>query len=460
MSAGAILVTPVVVPAAAAVGAATGAALTIRASRAGVVAAGRALERFVDDLERRSGAQDDREEQARRWETAAAATVAVNQELRLLAARARRVGVATTLPEPLRLTDQRLEDVRAWVRTTRQGLRAARAAIERAEAERERRVLVAKLPIPADETVTAADVLAEFASALAGRTGRGPGRSPAAAASPSAPKRRGSRVDKRRVDAEIAAILARLDPDATAQERERVVLAAARVRRQRDPGARRTFLAALARTVDDDINPTVARRRDAATWLDAMEHPEVVETVDDGVPPFPYHELVDRLRAVVRGDADLTDEIRAAVTDALAWAEREVARRRLLEAMAETFRGLGYSVTTEARSHHTTLSVARAGWRGEHSADVWVDEAGDVRWQLVELAPDARGEASRCEDVNRSMSAACDELTRRGFDATLRTPDPPARAVPRHDGTRRRADDELADEDVGVAYRHVNPSER
>lgn len=482
MSGGAIVVAPVVLlaPVAAAVaGAGLAAALAVRAARAGTEATGRALEQFADQLECQARAQDDRALQARLWELAAGAVVATNQELRLLAARAERAGVRAPLPGPFDLTGHGLAGTQDWVASASEALASARAAVERAEADQQRRVLLGQLPEPADDSVTAADLLRAWEQTLASR--RRPGHAgrpspapgwerppladipadapPLAAILPDAPRAAAARVDLGRVRAEIDTTLARLDLDATAAEREEAIRAAARAAKQRDLGASRTYLDALARRVDEVINPRAAGRRDAAGWLDALEHPVVAEAVAETTPPLPpCLGAIDRLRAIVRGDTDLTDADRRAARDALAWAHRQVERRRLREAMAETFARLGYAVTTGMQVHHTTaLHVAREAWRDGHRAEVWIDEAGQVQWRLVELAPDAGGAASRCQDLNQSMGVIGEALAQRGFDAEVRVPAVPLQPVAAHTGSRGAG--EYHDHDAGLASRQIDPTE-
>jgi hypothetical protein len=425
----ALVVVPVLAAAAVVAGAGLAAALVIQAARAGTEATGRALEQLGEEMERTAKAQDELEMRTRLWGLAAAAVVQANQELRLLAARAEKAGVRLLLPPPFDLTGLGLADTRGWVAHAQEALAEARATVERAEADREQRALLAKLPAPANGSLTTARLLARYQGVLAGRRQE----QIQEQIQERQPVQLSPRLDKSRVHAEIDEILARLDVDATAADRELAILAAARAAKQKEAGASRTFLETLARTIDKEINPKVAGRREAAGWLVALEHPVVADTIADTVPLPPCLRSIERLRAVVRGDTDLTDADRSDALSALAWAQQAVERRRLLEALAETFTGLGYTVTTGMQVHHTdALCVARDGWRDAHSADVWIDEAGSVKWHLVELAPGASGEASRCEDLNSSMRAVSETLTRRGFDATVQVPETLVKPERRH----------------------------
>jgi hypothetical protein len=435
MSSGAVAVVPaaLLIPVVAGVavavaGAALAAALVIRAAQAGTESTGRALEHFADAVERHAQAQQDREVQARLWSLAAAAVVQANRELRLVAARAEKVGARVPLPEPFDLTGHGLADVKAWVAQVQESLATARAVVERAQAERERRVLVERLSPPADDSVTAADVLADYAKTLAARL------------LPVAPA---PSVDKGRVRTEIDTILSRVDVHATAAEREELLLVAARATAQTDVAASYTFLESLARRVDEKVNPAAADRRQAAEWLESLEHPVVRDVIAQAVPPLPpqlaaVDAATDRLRAVIRGDADLTADDRRHVQDVLECMKQQVDQRLLREVLEEVLRGLGYSVTTGMQIGHTTaLCVARESWNGAHSVDVWTDERGEVQWRLVEMVPDAPAEANRCEDINESMRAVGSALQRRGIGAQVQVPAVPAPALKRHDGRRQ-----------------------
>ena len=425
MSGGVIMVLPagaVIVPVAAvAAGARAAALLAVRAAQAGTEAAGRALEQCADTMELEADSQDDLEMCTRRWEVAAGAVARTNQDRRLLAARAERVGVRAALPQPLELTGHTLEDARVLVTRAQEALDTARTMIERAEAVQEQQTLLAELPVGVDAAPTAADLLARHQEVLAERRRN---RS-------TNPRSTPTEIDGSLVRAEIEKILTRLDDDATEADREKVLLVADRAARKKDAGTTRTYLDALARTVDKEVNPRAARRRDAAGLLDALEHPVVADMINDFEQPLPpWLDSIERLRAVVSGDADLSDKDRHRAQTALVWAHHELDRRRLLDAVAEAFTGLGYSVTTGVQIHHAaTLSVTRHAWHDKHAAAVWIDDAGQVRSRLVQLSPKAGGEATRCADLNDSMRSVGAELTRRGLDAHVHIPAKPVQAL-------------------------------
>jgi hypothetical protein len=406
-------------------GAGIAAMLAVRAAQAGTEATGRALERLGDEMLRAADAQDDRAMRARLWEVAAGAAVQTNQDLRLLHVRAEHAGLKLALPPSLDLSECRLADIKALVAGTQNALADARRQVEQAEANRERLTLLAKLPAPADTGLTVAEVLARHQEVLARRRRV----TTTAATTAALPE-----IDAADVKARINEILLRLDDGSTAADRERVLLAAARAEAKKDPGASRTFVETLARIVDKEINPTVARRREAANLLDALEHPAVTEVINDLAPPRPpCFSSIERLRAVVRGDADLTEDDRRDARSALARVEPELNRRRLLDGLVGAFAGLGYEVSTGLETQHSaTLSVARAGWNGGHTADVWVDSEGHVQARLVQRAAEAGEEAGRCADLNASLHRVGEELNRRGIAAEVRVPSRPLPALHRH----------------------------
>lgn len=458
MSGGEIAVLPmgvVVVPVAAvAIGATLAATLAIRAVQAGTEVTGRALEQLADEMQRKAGAQDDVAIRSRLWEVSAGAVVSTNQELRMLTARATRVGVRAAVPAPIDLTGCKLADVHALVAAAQDALVTARATVEQAEAARERRELLAKLPAPVDGSLTATELLTRYHRVLASR-GRGPDRRSVAAP----PK-----VDESRVQVEIEKILIQLDPDATSDDRAQALAAAARAARQKSVGTSRTYVDALARTVVQEINPRVARRREAAGLLAALEHPLVTEMVSDLAPPRPpCLDSIARLRAVVDGDVDLTDADRRDARSALVWAQQQLDRRRLLDGVAEAFAGLGYSVSTGMQVRHSaSLSVTRPAWQGGHTADVWIDDAGRVRSRLIRRAPDAGGEALRCADLNDSMSLVGTELIRRGIDVQVHVPQrllPALIQISDQARTAERSHPSSVEQDTRLA-RALDPEER
>jgi hypothetical protein len=428
MSGGEIAVLPVglvIAPVAlAAVGAGAAAMLAIRAAQAGTEATGRALERFGDEMERRADAQDDVELRARLWELAAGSVARTNEDLRLLSARAAKAGVQLALPRPVDLAGCQLVGAPDLVARTQEALSSARAAVERAETARERQKLLVRMTAGAPGEPSAAQLLARHQAVLASRGLR------AGAAAP-APRK----ADDSRLQADIDAILCRLHADATSDDRIQALEAAAKAERKKNTPMGRTFVDSLARTVDVDLNPRIVRRREAANLLAALEQPLVTEVINDfGTPRPPCFDAIERLRAVVLGDADLTPADRRDAQNALNRVQAELDRRRLLDGVAEAFGKLGYSVTAGMQVRHpAALSVTRPAWQGGYVADVWLDEAGRVHSALVQVAAGAGGEAVRCAELNDSLRHVGEELDRRGITARVHVPDDPVPAQRRID---------------------------
>lgn len=426
MSGGGIIVVPLVVPLVAVAGAGLAAVLVIRAAAAGTAATGRALEHFGAEMERLAAAQDDLAIRTRLWEAAASAVVSTNQELRLLIARAEQVGLQPELPPFIDLTRCALADTRALVAHAQDALAAARTQVIRAEAERDRQVLLAKLAIPLAELPSTAELISQHRQAFALRWAKLA--TSAASVVPPAP------ADQSVLQAEIDQILLRLDPDAIASEREQVMAAVARAeKRSGDAATARTYLDSLRRLVDKKINPRVARRREAAGLLSGLTHPAVGELIGELVPPRPsLRDSIERLQAVERGEAELTDSDLRAAHRELSWLSDELERRRLLDAVAEAFAGLGYSVTTGLEVHHCAgLSLTKPSWHGEHTADVWLDVHDKVQFRLVQRALNAVGEATHCAELDADAQQVSDQLERRGLAAKVDLPAEPLPAVRR-----------------------------
>ncbi|MEV0005819.1 hypothetical protein AB0H28_26540 [Micromonospora sp. NPDC050980] len=424
MSGGEIAVLPVgliIAPVAlAAAGAGAAAMLAIRAAQAGTEATGRALERFGDEMERRADAQDDVQIRAQLWDLAAGSVARTNEDLRLLSARAAQAGIRLALPRPVDLTGCQLAGAPGLVAQAQEALAAALAVVERAEAARERQQLLVRMAAGAAEEPDAAELLARHQAVLASRGLQGNGTPPAP-----------TKIDGSRLQADIDAILSRLDGDAMSEDRIQALEAAAKAERKKHSPMGQTFVESFARTVDADLNPRIARRREAANLLTALEQPLVTEVINDlGTPRPPCFDAIERLRGVVLGEADLTSADRRDAQNALNRVQVELDRRRLLEGVAEAFGELGYSVTTGMQvRRHAALLVARPDWRGGHVADVWLDEAGRVHSQLVQVAAGAGGEAVRCAELNDGLRRVGEELDRRGIAARVHVPDEPVRAL-------------------------------
>lgn len=464
MSGGELVIAPTVaagggvslMPILAVAGGVVAAGLVVWAAVVGTGAAGRALERFGNEMARLADAQDDAAIRARLWEAAAGAVAHTNQELRLLAARAAKVGIRPDLPPFLDLTGCALADTRALVTQAQDALAAARLEVVRAEARQAKQALLTQLSVAAGDLPTTADLIAEYKKAQAHRWTTLASGSQLPVPPP---------LDESKVHAEIDKILLRLDPDAMADEREQVLMAAARAEQKAANAATgRTYLEALRRMVDTVVNPKVGRRREAAGLLAGLTHPVLTAMMGELPPPQPpFLGSIDRLNAVVSGDEDLSDDDRQDAQAALAWAQakldqaqREQDRRRLQDRLVEAFTGLGYSVSEGLQVHHPgALSITRASWDGEYTADVWID-ADTVHTRLVQVAPDAVGEASRCAELNADLHRAGAALARHEIDVDVELPAHHQQALTRIDPRPAR---KSRDRGTGPKYRHHDPTQ-
>ena len=161
---------------------------------------------------------------------------------------------------------------------------------------------------------------------------------------------------------EIAAVLARVDPDATPDEHESALRAALLARTRHDADDADAYLLSLQRLVDVEIRNAVAGRRQAAQWLQALELPAVAAALAGPGPRPPFSGTAARLLAVANGTGEFTDELRDEGRQAATWAgevtRREFLRDRLMRLLAEG----GYDVDVESENAHgTRLNATRAG---------------------------------------------------------------------------------------------------
>lgn len=99
-------------------------------------------------------------------------------------------------------------------------------------------------------------------------------------------------------------------------------------------------------------------------------------------------------------------------------AQIQAQRRTIRELIQTCLVELGYHLETELDIDDTTISrFSRHGWRGEHSADVWIDTAGVLHGRVLQ-EHQANGdyammtERQRCEDFNRDIMALSIRLGR------------------------------------------------
>ncbi|MCR3750261.1 hypothetical protein [Lentzea californiensis] len=394
MSAGGMVLAPVVLPAVAAgavvlVGAvviAAGAVLVVRAANAaiegGVRAVAEAGERTADEV----AAIEARSEDTLRWQAAAADVVAVNARIRLLHERVVAAGISMIVPHPLRLTSSKSPAELGRMAAE------AQAAVALAQAELDRRLPRPRLELfasqarseSADKTLDAyEDVLRARYAAVA---------APAPTVSPD----------------EVHRVLALLDPDAGDDERIEVLATAARVARAQGDGD--VYFRQLRMQVTDEINPRVARRRLAATWLQALEEGPLPDALAEAsiTPPPSVGDAVEALRKVVSGDEDLTRERRDEAVQAMAWMEEKADQVLTLRVTQHCLQEQGYEVIGTFDTRNAVgLKVAKPEWGGQHNGTVWVDHKRTVHSRLQRPAG-AIGDAARARDGERCEEFADD----------------------------------------------------
>ncbi|WP_329016507.1 hypothetical protein OG271_10690 [Micromonospora rifamycinica] len=401
MSSGGIVILPVAVVAAAGAAvvltAAGTAVLLVNAAGAAAEGALRAVGDYGERLEAELGALAEAEAKAARWQCVAADVVGLNARIRLLERRAAGGGPDLDVPPPVALSGGTIDQVRQRMRETEQALLAAQRELDAAVAQRELAALVAALP-PAAATPDTITAVRAYREALARRR---------------APAERPEPVDSRRAGQQVEGVLAGLDPDANADERAAALAGAALVAAH--PTESASYLRALRGTVRD-LNARVARRRLAAQWLTTLEDRDVAVALVHNGPPAPLRGTAARLRAVVDGDAELTPQLRREGTELVTWAGEMVRQRFTRDLVLRLLREEGYTVDAEVDTRHTAgLRVSRADWHGEHTADVWVDEAGTIHGRVLRELTAAGDEAelrdrSRCDEFADHLAVLADRI--------------------------------------------------
>ncbi|MEU7615245.1 hypothetical protein AB0M91_04215 [Micromonospora rifamycinica] len=397
MSSGGIVILPVAVVAAAGAAvvltAAGTAVLLVNAAGAAAEGALRAVGDYGERLEAELAALAEAEAKAARWQCVAADVVGLNARIRLLERRAAGSGPGLDVPPPVVLGGGTIDQIRQRMRETEQALLAAQREVDAAVAQRELAALVAALP-PAAATPDTIAAVRAHREALARRRTPEP-------------------VGSRRAGQQVEDVLAGLDPDANADDRAEALAGAALVAAH--PTESASYLRALRGTVRD-LNERVTRRRLAAQWLTTLEDRDVATALVRNDPPAPLRGTAARLRAVVDGGAELTPELRREGTELVAWAGEMVRQRFTRDLVLRLLRDEGYTVDAEVDSRHTAgLRVSRADWHGEHTADVWVDEAGTIHGRVLRELTAAGDEAelrdrSRCDEFADHLTVLADRI--------------------------------------------------
>lgn len=394
MSSGSVLIVPAAVPVAAA------AAVVLAAAAAAVVivsAAGQAAEAAVTGPADYGRALAETAEARSRaavnhlvWETVATNVAELNARIRMIGGRVKRAGVPVAVPGPLGLAGQNAAQAARWCVRTAEELAVAQKALHQAVALAQVREAAEALPGSRSDEQRAqtAAVLDRYQEMLRRRH---------------EPRRVSGPPPINITDAEVSAVLLKLDQDAYEHERAELLAAAAEVARN-GPGEAVDCLCELRRKVSA-VNKAVERRRLAACWLAVLEEPTVAATL----PPDPFVGTATRLRAVVRGEADLTDDLRRDARRAVESAEESTRRAYLAAEVGSCLAGLGYTVGEEFDLRNsTTLTLRRPDWP-DHLARLSVTEQGVTGFVLREQRGSgvaaALSDRQRCDVFHEDLGA-------------------------------------------------------
>jgi hypothetical protein len=327
----------------------------------------------------------------------------------MASAQAHRLGVPVDLPPPLDLTGRTREEAMAWAVATERRLVVAQQSLDTAGTDARRRRLMADLPTAAAVAPDTARALAAYQATLHA-------------------SRVVDRPEPPDVDDAVAAILRRVDPDATTDEHDAVLRVALLARTRPDVHDADAYLVALRRLVDVEIKNKVAARRQAAQWLEALDLP-VVATALGAEPRPPFAGTAARLRAVVAGTAELTDGLRDEGRRAAAFAAEETRREFLRDRLLQRLTEAGYAVDGESRSARgTRLTATRADWHGEHSARLLIARDGAVTGRLARRRPGGGDDAhardrARCGELHTLLQGLADSSS--GVRVTVDAHRPP-----------------------------------
>lgn len=309
----------------------------------------------------------------REWETAARQVIELNARIDVLRRHAP-ADLATQVPAPLTPCAESPAELASWCAATS----AALTALEQDLAQRTASAVftVLRQTIALARPVTAQEAFAQYHQAMADEEVR------------TAPD----------TTTDVARILARLTPDATAEDRADVLAAAAQVAVPRPDVDHNTLLDELRYRVQRADERARARRADAvaaATMLQAI--------------PAGTTTLRAELSSVVAGRRTLDPDLRKRAEHAVTEVREELEREYVRASVTDTLAALGYEVDTGfATVTPDRMRLVRSDWSA-HAVQVVV--AGEqVRTAVIRLA-DKAGEDARREDVEREEQW-CDDQER------------------------------------------------
>ncbi|WP_157248226.1 hypothetical protein [Nonomuraea typhae] len=418
MSAGAMAVVavPAVLPVAVGVLAIGGAALLIaRAASRGAELAAEGAAVLGDTMEAELARLADERRAADQWRDAAALVVKHNARIAALRAAAGKMSIALALPEPLTVAGADLATIGAWCADTTARLDQALAVLSSHTAGAACRRLAGKLGGTSAPLVTVAQALARA-------------RLTTPRSAPAAP---GGVADK------LDTQLAKLSHEVSAEDYARILETAAGIRMATSVQAERAGLDQLVRQVHD-ANAAARRRREdavcAGAYLQSFHATGLPDAGDGGAA-----RVLERLNAVVAGDAPLDDDLRGRAEELNREALCRAQQMYLRETVAALMRDMGWDVAGDAQ----VLTLTRDDWSGHHAT---VD-VGDrmVRGHVVRTAPPAgadgrRQDRERCADFARYFDGMAARLPAEhsrpeiSVDAAVEVAAPAAGATRRHEG--------------------------
>lgn len=385
------------------------------AGEASADAALRAIGDWGEVVSRRADERLAADRTLQEWHMAAADAVGLNALITLTGRRAAQLGQRPDLPRPLDLAGRTLSEVAGWILATQTMVEKARAELDRTGISAEWRTMVASLPAASRPRPSLAAALADRQRAIEPPHPQPEPSSPAAAVV----RNRADEEFRAALDTEVAQIVGQLDRDTTPVWRQQVLDAAAKVLSNENRIDAGMYLASLRRTAGR-ASRSGADRRSAATWLQVLEHPTVAAArIADPDPA--WTRSVGLVRAVVSGDAELSERDRVAAMEAVAWAVEATQIRYRQEQLVVLLTKQGFQITELIPgSARTELVLRRAGWDREHTASLWFTTDAELHLRLVRETTergddvDAR-EAARQGAVWNQVENALHEMSHRGI---------------------------------------------
>ncbi|MEV6829507.1 hypothetical protein [Amycolatopsis sp. NPDC051102] len=310
------------------------------------------------------------------WESAARGVIDLNARIEVLRRHAP-ADLAAGLPRPLTPCAQSPAELAAWCSATR-------AQLDRFERDLRQRTEAAVLSvlrhtIDLERPVTAQEAFDKYHEAMARKAARQRATPPAALAA-------------------VTRILGRLTPDATAEERAKVLAAAAQVAVPRPDVDPDTLLEELRLRVQRADARARTRRADAISAARLLQ----------AIPAGPVRA---ELESVVAAQRPLDAGLRARAAQAAEHVRRELEHSYVRASVADTLADLGYTVDegfSTVTGNPDRLRLVRPDWQ-QHAVQLVINQ-DEVRAAVIRLE-DRPGADARREDAEREEEW-CDDLAK------------------------------------------------